>query len=432
MHACSEPIARSAPPRPAARRTQYRYLRRRWWLLFSLIDLIGWTLVGLGRLVARSKASPCDSAVPQSILLVQLDHLGDAVLSTGLLAALRARYPQARIELLAAPWNREVFVACPEVQRVFVCRNNRFAPKAGWSWPLALIHWAWRLRRRRYDLGIDVRGEFPHAALLWLAGVRRRIGWAAGGGGFLLTDSAEHDPNRHETASRAVLFDLLQAEAHETPRILPPRFDPSPTARSQASQLLAELDSLGTGPLVVLHVGAGTQAKCWPIEHWQELLGRLVLDRGDLRIVLVGGARDVARAQQITGGLAWPNLADWTGRLNVAELAAVAERAAVFVGADSGPAHLAAAVRTPVVVLFSGTNDARMWKPVGPEVTVLQQPVACAGCRCRICPLADHPCMQGLKPERVVQTIMRFLQPHVELGSRTERLATAWEMVPTP
>ena len=135
-----------------------------------------------------------------------------------------------------------------------------------------------------------------------------------------------------------------------------------------------------------------------------------LLERGDLRMVLVGGAQDVARARQITGGLAWPNLADWTGRLSIAELAAVTERAAVFVGADSGPAHLAAAVHAPVVVLFSGTNDARVWKPVGSEVTVLQQQVACGGCRCRQCPLVDHPCMQGLQPERVTQAILHMLQ----------------------
>ena len=432
MYACSEPRARSVPPRITAGRVRYRYVRRRWWLLFSLVDFFGGTLFALGRLIPRSTARPGDDAVPRSILLVQLDHLGDAVLTTGLLAALRARYPHARIELLAAPWNREVFAACSEVQRVFVCHNNRFATKVGWTWPLALVYWAWRLRRRNYDLGIDVRGEFPHAALLWLAGVRRRIGWAAGGGGFLLTHSAEHDRNRHEAASRGALFDLLLPKADEAVGIPPPRFVPSSAARSRASRLLAELDPLGPGPLVVLHVGAGTQAKCWPVEHWQELLGRLALDRGDLRIVLVGGAGDTARARQITGGLAWPNLADWTGRLSIAELAAIAERAAVFVGADSGPAHLAAAVRAPVVVLFSGTNDARMWKPVGPEVTVLRQPVDCAPCHCRECPLADHPCMQGLKPERVVQAIVRLLSSPGELDSRPERIATAWEMVPTP
>jgi heptosyltransferase-2 len=401
-------------------------------LLFALIDFLGWVLFSLPRLVAGSRPSPSSLTTPRSILLVQLDHLGDAVLTTGLLAALRARYPQARIEVLAAPWNREVFAACAEVQRVFVCHRNRFASNAHYGWPVALVYWAWRLRRRHYDLGIDVRGEFPHAALLWLAGVRRRIGWAAGGGGFLLTDSAEHDPTRHEAASRAAILDLLNPEPESSVGILPPRFVPSAAARSMASLLLAELDPLGSGPLVVLHVSAGTQAKRWPVGHWQELLGRLVLERGDLRMVLIGGPLDMERARQITGGLDWPNLANWTGRLSIAELAAVAERAAVVVGADSGPAHLAAAVNTPVVVLFSGTNDARVWKPVGPEVTVLRQPVNCSPCHCRDCPLADHPCMQGLKPERVAQAVLQQLDPLSELEPRPARLAPAWEMVPTP
>ena len=413
-------------------RGPYRYVRRRWQLLFSLIDFLGGALFKLCRLVARRPSARRAVTSPRSILLVQLDHLGDAVLSTGLLAALRTRYSHARIEVLAAPWNCEVFAGCQAVQRIFVCSRNRFAAKPSWLWPAALAYWAWRLRRRHYDLGIDVRGEFPHATLLWLAGARRRIGCAAGGGGFLLTDSVDYDPIRHQAASRAAFLDLLQPALERATGILPPRFDPSSAARKSASRFLQELDAFGSGPLVLLHVGAGTQAKCWPVEHWQELLGRLTLERGDLRMVLVGGTPDVTRARQITGDLPWPNLADWTGRLNIAELAAVAERAAVFVGADSGPAHLAAAVRTPVVVLFSGTNDARVWKPVGFDVTVLQHPVACAGCRSRQCPVPDHPCMQGLKPERVAQAVLHLLQPNVELGSRAEKLVTAWQKVPSP
>jgi heptosyltransferase-2 len=401
-------------------------------LLFSLVDFLGRMLFKICRLVVRRPVDAGSEFAPHSILVVQLDHLGDAVLTTGLLAALRTRYPHARIEILAAPWNREVFTGCQAVQRVFVCRRNRFAAKPSWLWPAALAYWGWRLRRRRYDLAIDVRGEFPHAALLWLTGARRRIGCAAGGGGFLLSDSIDYDPIRHEAASRAALLDLLQPTRERVASVLPPRFEPSSAARQAASRFLQELDAFGSGPLVLLHVGAGTQAKCWPIEHWQELLGRLTLERGDLRIVLVGGKADVARARQITGGLPWPHLADWTGRLSIAEFAAVAERAAVFVGADSGPAHLAASVQAPVVVLFSGTNDARVWKPVGSEVTVLQHQVACAGCRLRQCPVTDHPCMQGLKPERVVQAVLQLLQPHVGLGSRAEQMAIALQTVPSP
>jgi ADP-heptose:LPS heptosyltransferase len=94
--------------------------------------------------------------------------------------------------------------------------------------------------------------------------------------------------------------------------------------------------------------------------------------------------------------------------LSVCRLAALLERADCFVGADSGPAHLAAAVGTPAVVLFSGTNNSSIWRPPG-DVVVLHQAVACAPCHRTACPVVDHPCMHGIEPRRVVTAIAKRL-----------------------
>jgi ADP-heptose:LPS heptosyltransferase len=96
---------------------------------------------------------------------------------------------------------------------------------------------------------------------------------------------------------------------------------------------------------------------------------------------------------------------DWTGQLGVGELAAVIEQSDVFVGADSGPAHLAAAVGTPAVVLFSGTNDPRQWQPWGSGVTVVRRVVRCSPCHRERCPLKDHPCMNGLEVAEVARAV---------------------------
>ena len=87
------------------------------------------------------------------------------------------------------------------------------------------------------------------------------------------------------------------------------------------------------------------------------------------------------------------------------ELAAVIEQSDLFVGADSGPAHLAAAVGTPAVVLFSGTNDPRQWQPWGTDVTVVRHEVRCSPCHRERCPLKEHPCMRGLEVEEVARTV---------------------------
>ena len=122
-------------------------------------------------------------ADPKVILLIQLDHLGDAILTTGMTAALRRQYPDATLEVLAGPSNRAVFEAVPQLDRVHVSRANRFtrAGMARLAWIPATLWWGWRLRRRHVDLGIDVRGEFPAAVILWLCGAKRRLGWNCGG-----------------------------------------------------------------------------------------------------------------------------------------------------------------------------------------------------------------------------------------------------------
>ena len=442
---------------------RYRYVRLRWRVLFTVVDFVGGLVFAVARrlpvlmrlplslweragvradssLSLRERAGvradcelsgvhsnkpagdskpPHPNPLPQTgegtgdprvILLVQLDHMGDAVITSVMLPALRRRYPHASIEVLAGPWNRELFEAMPEVDHVYVSRVNRFSRTGRLGWIMATLWWGLALRRRKIDLAIDVRGEFPLAVILWLCGARQRVGWGAGGGGFLLTHSPRYVHDRPEVDSRlALLAELgIRPSAEEGPPR--PAFRPTEQARRQVAQRLDRLAAEGPleGPPVVLHVGAGTEAKQWPAEHWRQLAGRLVVEHGR-QVVLVGGPGDRIIARRIVGPEAWPGLADWTGRLGVVELAALVERAELLVGADSGPAHLAAAVGTPVVVLFSGTNRPRQWQPRGERVTVLRQPVECSPCHRHRCALTGHRCMGGLRPETVLAAVQRQL-----------------------
>jgi ADP-heptose:LPS heptosyltransferase len=177
----------------------------------------------------------------------------------------------------------------------------------------------------------------------------------------------------------------------------------------------------------VLHVASGTPAKQWPIDHWQELIGRLVVEHG-AQIVLVGTAGDRTMARRILSPVPCPGVADWTGRLDLAELGALLQRSDLFIGADSGPAHLAATVGTPAVVLFSGTNDSRQWRPFGEQVRVVRHAVECSPCHRLRCPLGDHPCMRRLSPEQVAEAAGAL---HGEVvcsaaGSGADRCGRLW------
>ncbi len=388
---------------------RYRYTRQRWCMLFAVIDAVGQAVFRMGNGLARfflPGGHHRQAGDPKRILMVQLDHFGDAVITTAILSPLRRRYPNAAIEVLAGPWNREIFEAAPEVDRVFVSRNNRFARGRRLGWPLAVIWWGLWLRRRRYDLAIDVRGEFPLALILWLSGAKQRLGWNCGGGGFLLTHSPTYVPGRPEVQSRLALLAELGIRPQADASPWRPRFVPDAPASRTASQLWksAVNDRDGEARRVVLHVGAGMSAKEWPVEHWRELLTR-ILAGGTSQVVLVGSASDRIIARHILGPHRWLEVADWTGQLSIPELAAVLEQADLFIGADSGPAHLAAAVGTRVVALFSGTNCVEQWKPAGPQVTVVRNAVECSPCHRTECPLPDHPCMHGLAPKDVFEAV---------------------------
>ena len=378
---------------------RYRFVRRSRSLMMAMVDAVGWAVLRLFRRDQRDVTLPTPQRVKR-ILLIQLDHFGDAVLTTSLLPGLRRRFPEAAVDVLAAPWNWEVFAASRFVARIHISLRNRFHRGAPWLWPLGLMYWSWKLRGARYDLAIDARGDVLNAVLMRAAGIPIRLGWDCTGGGFLLTHSAPYEPGRHEVRSRHALLTTIGARPASDDV---PTFAPDADAEQYVSYMLGDFRS-GKRPLLVFHIGAGTQAKSWPAEHWRELLGRVVLDQ-DARVILVGTEADRKTAEGITQGMFWPGVMDWTGRLNVSQLAALARRCSLFIGGDSGPAHLAAAAGAKVLSLFSGINSSEQWRPWGDHVTVLSHPVPCSPCFLDSCRLREHLCMQGLLPSRVAEAV---------------------------
>jgi ADP-heptose:LPS heptosyltransferase len=244
----------------------------------------------------------------------------------------------------------------------------------------------------------------------------------------LLTDSPAYLAGRPEVESRRALLAALGI--YPTPgEVFSPAVCPPEVVRRRVAQWLDHVQ-FGGRLRIAVHVGAGTAAKQWPAEHWRELIARLVVRMG-AEVVLVGGRGERIIARRIMEPSPWekgdrhllceapegpfrqkvpvpvfpPGVIDWTGQLGVGELAAVIEQSDLFVGADSGPAHLAAAVGTPAVVLFSGTNDPRQWQPWGTDVTVVRHEVRCSPCHRERCPLKEHPCMRGLEVEEVARTV---------------------------
>jgi heptosyltransferase-2 len=449
-------MTRSLAKLRPVRTGRYRYSKLRWRLLVHALDFCGTVVMAIVRCV---RPAPHVES-PRKILVVQLDHLGDAVLSTPLIAELRSAYPDATIDVLASPSNHEVFEADPHVNRVEVAERTWFERRPDrWGLLTAVCKLGWSLRGLGYDLGFDVRGDVLTVLVLALAGVPRRVGWAMGGGAFLLTDVAPWIPGRHEVRSRLALLARLgipvdwstrvdvrvsdqdriviaRRLADAWPRHSPRRSEvhavavargrrntvgPPVVARGwkERPMMIESIDDIEDWlhadrfsplpPLVAVHLGAGNAAKRWPTHSWRILIERLI--DGGWRVVVVGGVEDISLSRDLAPH---DRLRDWSGSLTVTQTTALLERADLFIGSDSGPAHLAASAGTLSVILFSGTNQPRQWRPWSRHSLVLRHRVPCQPCHQKVCPLVDHPCMSGLSADRVYRGALR-------LWSRTHR-----------
>jgi len=155
-------------------------------------------------------------------------------------------------------------------------------------------------------------------------------------------------------------------------------------------------------PYVVVHPGASVPARAWPADRHRALVARLT--RSGRRVVVTGGPAE----RELTAHVAGPGALDLGGALDVAGLADVLAGADAAVVANTGPAHLAAAVGTPVVSLFAPTVPAVRWRPWGVPHVLLHADVPCAGCRARECPLPGHPCLDAVAPEDALAAVERL------------------------
>lgn len=381
----------------------YRYVRRRWRFLFRLIDSTCTVLPdALMRVTVRRRAV----WPPRRILLVQLDHIGDAVLSSGIPAFLKRAFPRSEVHVLCSSWSAGLFQALPEVDRAIVAARNWHARVPDrYSLLGAVLDICQVISRIGYDAAIDLRGDFPTILALWLAGVPIRAGLDCAGGRRLLTHVAPWDPHGHELQNRWHAVRLLVPEC--SVQDIKPRLTPS---ASELSAIRHRLKMAGAGrPLVVAHVGAGTESKRWPTHYYHELVCELRRVLGATCVLV--GSRDGAGSAKRLVDMGTPAI-NWVGKLPLSGLIALVHEADAFVGPDSGPAHIAATVGAPTVVLFSGTNRNSQWMPVGRYVIPLAFPTPCGPCSLKRCPMPAHPCMAGITPDLVGRVLTRVLREH--------------------
>jgi len=333
----------------------------------------------------------------KKILMVRLDRIGDLLLTLPAVSAVRAAEPQARITFLARPQTRAIAERSPEVDETMVYdygRKGRHRLVRGY-WRLVL-----QLRRMRFDEAVVFHPTLRSHLLCWLAGVKRRTGYATGSGRFFLTRTVmdlRKEGLQHESRNA---LEVVQAAGFRPSEHLP-QIDVFPEDEKAAEALLAS-EGLAPGEAyAALHTGASCRSKCWPGEYYAAL-AKLMRARLGLKIVLIGDGRQRAANASMAAELG-PEAVDLTEKTALCCLAAVLRRAAVFISNDSGPVHLAAASGAKVISIF-GRNEkglsAKRWSPLGERSRYLQGDAGCVTCMADACPI-EFECLRNLSPESV-------------------------------
>lgn len=339
------------------------------------------------------------------VLVARLDSDGDVLLAGPAVRAVAAR---ARVLLLCGPRGRHAGELLPGVDDLLVWRCPWIDPEPPPVSAPDVLGLVETLSRRRVDAAVILtsfhQSPLPLAVVLRLAGIPRVSATSEDYPGSLLDvrhrppAEARHEVERMLSLAAAAGFPLPAGDDGRL-AVRGPLPDPSPL--------------VGDEPYVVVHPGASVPARAPSPRRSAELVAALVA--AGHRVVVTGGPAD----RSLTALVAGAGAEDLGGRTDLATLAGVLARAQVVVVGNTGPAHLAAAVGTPVVSLFAPTVPAERWRPWRvPHVLLGDQLARCAGSRARTCQVPGHPCLDTISAEAVVDAVAGLMA--VPVPNRTK------------
>jgi lipopolysaccharide heptosyltransferase II len=352
---------------------------------------------------------PRDWSTARNILAVRLDALGDVLMTTPALRALRGEHGERRVTLLTSPGGAAVAQMLPDVDDAIVyeapwMKATALRSEAAYDQRMIAL-----LKERQFDAAVIFtvfsQNPLPAALLCYLAEIPLRLAHCRENPYQLLTDwVAECEPQaqvRHEVRRQLDLVRSLEFQtADERLRLMPPA-----EAVEHVANLLHEIGLDNSRDWLVLHPGASAPSRRYPPELYAAAAQTLAAEYG-LRVIFTGGVNETALVESIRSQITAETIS-LAGELSLAELAALIAAAPLLVTNNTGPAHIAAAVGTPVVDLYALTNPQHTpWQV--PQRTLFHD-VPCKNCFKSICPQQHHDCLRLVTPAQVVEAVLSLL-----------------------
>ncbi len=372
---------------------RYPYKQSWRWCFVRFFDLI------FDRFSKRLRQNKFPDSV-QNILVVRLDQIGDLVCSLPVFPVLKAKFPNAKITALVGEEGKVILEHNTFIDQIIVFRSNWFSRKKGMC-PIEFFKTLSELRKTKYDLGFDLRGDLRNIILMMLAGVRHRVGYGIGGGAGLLHQTPIYDRSLHQVELN---LRLITEEAPNR-KDVKPKIYLTPEEKEIAFKKLKALGVQKGMQLIAIHPEAGYPSKEWGEPKFKELIEKLITDSHTTVLIFgLSGARQIA--EHFSSSKQVINL---VGTVSLREMIAMLSHCHLFLGNDSGPSHIAQALGIPVVVLASGTNEYDKWGIWADPSKILKHEVPCSPCHLRYCNVEGHPCLSQISSAQAFEAVQELI-----------------------
>lgn len=340
----------------------------------------------------------------KKILITRTDRLGDVLLSTPVLRAIRERYPDSYIAIMVRPYTKDCVEGNPYINEVII--YDKYGKHKS---ILSSLRFAMDLRKKGFATALILHPTNRVNLITFLAGIPERIGYNKKLG-FLLTRPISHTKQvgkKHELEYTLDIIRSIGIEPKHKTMYMPIKKE----IQRRIDNALSEYGVTADDNLVAIHPSSSCPSKKWPPDRFAKVADRLI-EEHKVKIVLISGPDGKRDADATKKGMEH-SLIDFSGKTTISELASLLRRCTLFVSNDSGPVHVASAVGTPVISIF-GRKDAGLgptrWGPVGKyDIILHKDDIDCDPCLSHNCD-KDFLCLNAIREDEVINAAKTIME----------------------
>lgn len=339
----------------------------------------------------------------KKILIARLDRIGDVVLSTPVIKAVRDAYPDSHIAMMVRPHAREIVEGNPYLSEVII--YDKGGAHKGIAGNFKFIQ---ELKAKKFDIAIALHPTARTHMVLSLAGIPERIGYDRKAG-WLLTKKIPHTKQfgmKHEIDYTLDILKYIGIEPKARALYMPT----NDASERKIEEILKENGVRDSDILTAIHPGASCASKRWSIANFADVANGLIEKYG-VRVAVISGSNDKHFGDKLAS-LIKKGCINLSGKTGIGDIASLLRRARLFISNDSGPVHVGCAVGVPVIAIF-GRSDRGLsperWGPSGRRDVVLHKNVGCEICYAHNCRLA-FKCLDSITPAEVLDAAGKILE----------------------